>query len=223
MLAERPRIEHGTEEVARHLGYDATPTRPEHAGRTFMLCYRGDWGPDHVKVDCVFLNRSLLVAPGPRPRAVRPDAEALTCCNAELAGGKVKAFFDRVKVRDLYDVCNLEVEPGSVTVESPGGFLGSPWPGSGDPGPRAVHNPRLLTAHRAMDPGGPRRRGIERMRRSLEEAGMPSPLISWDPDRFTVCLDVRVDHGPSGGSAHRRSRPWRSAGCPGAARRSPPT
>lgn len=28
-------------------------------------------------------------------------------CDHELAGGKVKAFFDRVKVRDLYDVSNL--------------------------------------------------------------------------------------------------------------------
>lgn len=108
MLAERPRVERGIEEVARYLGYDVPPTKSEHAGRTFMLRYRGDWGPDHVKVDCVFLNRSPLVAPVPRPCAVRPDAEVVTFCDAELAGGKVKAFFDRVKVRDLYDVCNLE-------------------------------------------------------------------------------------------------------------------
>lgn len=108
MLAERPRVERGIEEVARYLGYDVPPTRSEHAGRTFMLRYRGDWGPDHVKVDCVFLNRSPLVPPGPRPCAVRPDAQVVTFCDAELAGGKVKAFFDRVKVRDLYDVCNLK-------------------------------------------------------------------------------------------------------------------
>lgn len=107
-LAERPRVELGIEEVARYLGYDVPPTRSEHAGRTFMLRYRGDWGPDHVKVDCVFLNRSPLVPPEPRPCAVRPDANVVTFCDAELAGGKVKAFFDRVKVRDLYDVCNLE-------------------------------------------------------------------------------------------------------------------
>ena len=108
MLAERPRIERGIEEVARYLGYDVPPTRSEHAGRTFMLCYRGDWGPDHVKVDCVFLNRSPLVPPAARPCAVRPNARVVTFCDAELAGGKVKALFDRVKVRDLYDVCNLE-------------------------------------------------------------------------------------------------------------------
>lgn len=108
MLAERPCVERGIEEVASYLGYDVPLTRSEHAGRTFMLRYRGDWGPDHVKIDCVFLNRSPLIPPGPRLCAVRPDAQVVTFCDAELAGGKVKAFFDRVKVRDLYDVCNLE-------------------------------------------------------------------------------------------------------------------
>lgn len=108
MLAERPRIERGIEEVARYLGYDVPPTRSEHAGRTFMLRYQGDWGPDHVKVDRVFLSRSPLASPAARPCAVRPDARIVTFCDAELAGGKAKALFDRVKVRDLYDICNLE-------------------------------------------------------------------------------------------------------------------
>lgn len=107
MLAERPAIERGIEEVARYLGYDVPPTKSEHAGRTFMLRYLGDRGPDHVKVDCVFLNRSPLTAPIMRACAIRPEAEVLMFCDHELAGGKVKAFFDRVKVRDLYDVSNL--------------------------------------------------------------------------------------------------------------------
>lgn len=108
MLADRPHIERGIEEVARYLGYDVPSTKSEHAGRTFMLRYRGDWGPDHVKIDCVFLNRSPLVHPAPRACAIRPDAQVVTFSDAELSGGKVKAFFDRVKVRDLYDICNLE-------------------------------------------------------------------------------------------------------------------
>lgn len=107
MLAERPAVERGIEEVARYLGYDVPPTKSEHAGRTFMLRYLGGWGPDNVKVDCVFLNRSPLTAPAMRRCAVRPEAEILMFCDDELAGGKVKAFFDRVKVRDLYDVSNL--------------------------------------------------------------------------------------------------------------------
>lgn len=36
------------------------------------------------------------------------DGTIVTFCDAELAGGKAKALFDRVKVRDLYDICNLE-------------------------------------------------------------------------------------------------------------------
>lgn len=36
-----------------------------------------------------------------------PSAKVRTFADAELAAGKVKAFFDRVKVRDLYDVSNL--------------------------------------------------------------------------------------------------------------------
>ena len=108
MLAERPRIERGIEEVARYLGYDAPPTKSEHAGKTLILRYRSDWGPDHVKIDCVFLNRSPLIPPASRPCAIRPDAQVITFSDAELIGGKVKALFDRVKIRDLYDVCSLE-------------------------------------------------------------------------------------------------------------------
>ena len=37
-----------------------------------------------------------------------------TFADAELAGGKVKALFDRVKVRDLYDVYNLKGVCGSL-------------------------------------------------------------------------------------------------------------
>ena len=108
MLAERPRIERGIEEVARYLGYDVPPTKSEHAGRAFILRYRGDWGPDHVKIDCNFLNRSLLMVPASRPCVIRPDAQVVTFSDTELVGSKVKALFDRVEIRDLYDVCSLE-------------------------------------------------------------------------------------------------------------------
>lgn len=107
MLAERPVIEDGIEEVGRALGYDVSPADGGHAGRTFMLRYRGDWGIDHVKVDCIYMNRSPLIIPTLRSCAMRPDAEVLMFDDIELAGGKVKAFFDRVKVRDLYDISNL--------------------------------------------------------------------------------------------------------------------
>lgn len=78
MLAERPRIERGIEEVARCLDYDGPPTKSEHAGRTFVLRYRSEWGPDHVKLDCTFLNRSPLVKPAARGCVIRPDARIVT-------------------------------------------------------------------------------------------------------------------------------------------------
>lgn len=107
MLADRPRIEAGIEAVAQALGYAVEAHPGGHAGRTFLLRYRGDWGVDHVKVDCIYMNRSPILPPIVRETPVRPGAKVRTFSDAELAAGKVKAFFDRVKVRDLYDVSNL--------------------------------------------------------------------------------------------------------------------
>lgn len=108
MLADRPRIEDGIEAVAQVLGYAVEPHPGGHAGRTFLLRYRGDWRVDHVKVDCIYMNRSPILPPVVRETPVRPGARVRTFADAELAAGKVKAFFDRVKVRDLYDVPNLQ-------------------------------------------------------------------------------------------------------------------
>ena len=107
MLADRPRIEAGIEAVAQALGYAVEAHPGGHAGRTFLLRYRGDWGVDHVKVDCIYMNRLPILPPVVRETPVRPDAKVRTFADAELAAGKVKAFFDRVKVRDLYDISNL--------------------------------------------------------------------------------------------------------------------
>ena len=101
MLAERPAIELAIEEVARFQGYDVSAGEGGHAGRTFVMRYRGDWGADHVKVDCIYMNRSPLRPARLRQSPLRPGADVLMFEDAELAGGKVKAFFDRVKIRDL--------------------------------------------------------------------------------------------------------------------------
>lgn len=108
MVAERPVIERGIEEVGRALGYEVSVREGGHAGKTFVLRYRGDWGFDHVKIDCIYMNRSPLISPKLRSCPIRPDVEVLMFDDRELAGGKVKAYFDRVKVRDLYDVSNLK-------------------------------------------------------------------------------------------------------------------
>ena len=107
MLAERPDIERGIQEIARSQGYSVTGNPGSHAGCTFVLNYRSKWGPDHVKIDCVFLNRSPVTPLVTRSTPMRSGFSVLTFGDAELIGGKVKAFYDRVKVRDLYDVNNL--------------------------------------------------------------------------------------------------------------------
>ena len=108
MLSERPLIERGIREVARSQGYSVTGGGGGHAGRSFVLNYRSQWGPDLVKIDCVYLNRSPVLPLVERATPLRPALGVLSFDDPELIGGKVKAFFDRVKVRDLYDVGNLE-------------------------------------------------------------------------------------------------------------------
>ena len=108
MLAERPLIEQSIREAARAQGYSVSGGEGGHAGRTFVLNYRSRWGPDLVKVDCVYLNRSPILPLAERTTPLRPSAGVLSFDDPELIGGKVKAFFDRVKVRDLYDIVSLE-------------------------------------------------------------------------------------------------------------------
>ena len=108
MLAERPIVERSIDEVARSQGYPVSGARGGHAGRTFLLGYRSQWGPDHVKIDCIYMNRSPLMPIERRSPILRPELDVPLFTDAELVGGKVKAFFDRVKVRDLYDVANLK-------------------------------------------------------------------------------------------------------------------
>ena len=108
MLTERPVIERSIDEVARSQGYVVSGAAGGHAGRTFILNYRSQWGPDHVKIDCIYLNRSPLMAIERRSSTLMPGLRVPLFADAELAGGKVKAFFDRVKVRDLYDIANLK-------------------------------------------------------------------------------------------------------------------
>lgn len=114
MLAERPSIEHAIEEVGKGQGYNVAAGEGGHAGRTFVLRYHTDWGPDHVKVDCIYMNRSPLFPVRARGCSLRPDTTIPMFEDAELAGGKVKALFDRVKIRDLYDISNLKRHFDSV-------------------------------------------------------------------------------------------------------------
>lgn len=107
MLADRPVVERSIAEVARAQGYSVSGGEGSHAGRTFVLGYSSSWGSDHVKIDCIYMNRSPLLPIEARETSLRPGARVAVFSDTELVGGKVKAFFDRVKVRDLYDISNL--------------------------------------------------------------------------------------------------------------------
>jgi predicted nucleotidyltransferase component of viral defense system len=124
MLAERPIIEEAIEEVVAFAGYTASGSSKDHAGRTFHLRYKGDWGADQIKIDLTYLNRVPLIQPVELSSFIRPSLSVLTFDEAELIGGKVKALYDRVAVRDLYDIANLktyldrksEEQPRSITL-----------------------------------------------------------------------------------------------------------
>lgn len=107
MLAVKPEIEQAVTEVAYALGYSIDPGRAEHAGRSFFLGYRGSHGPDNLKIDFTYLNRVPLFPIEERSTTLRDDLKVPTLSDYELVGGKAKAFFSRVKIRDLYDISNL--------------------------------------------------------------------------------------------------------------------
>lgn len=119
MEAERPLMEEGLREVAAALGYRVPPSKPAHAGTTLLLNYRGPRHDDHVKIDAIYLNRLPLVEPVVRETPLAAGLRVRSLSDAELIGGKVKAFFDRVKVRDLYDVSNLHRWLGAAGGEPP--------------------------------------------------------------------------------------------------------
>lgn len=108
MLAERPAIEKAVEEVVAFSGYTSSGSRGDHAGRTLHLKYTGDWGSDQIKIDLIYLNRIPLLTPQLKPCCLRPTLSVLAFSDLELIGGKTKALFDRVTVRDIYDIANLK-------------------------------------------------------------------------------------------------------------------
>jgi len=119
MLAERPAIEKAVEEVVAFYGYTSSGGRGEHAGRTFHLKYLGDWGPDQIKIDLIYLNRVPLLAPQLKPCSIRPTLSILTFSDIELIGGKTKALYDRVTVRDIYDIAHIKRYLDEALLNSP--------------------------------------------------------------------------------------------------------
>ncbi len=107
---ERPEVERAMAELGKSLGYTVTTSdKVEHSGRTLKLRYRYGDQRDLVKVDLIYLNRSpLLDAEKATCMACSPETSVTTLALAELVAGKTKALFDRLAVRDLYDIYRIQ-------------------------------------------------------------------------------------------------------------------
>ncbi|MCL2757614.1 MAG: nucleotidyl transferase AbiEii/AbiGii toxin family protein [Coriobacteriia bacterium] len=119
MLAERPIIEKAVGQVATTLGYTIPDKKGDHAGRTFQLRYAGNWGADSIKIDLIYLNRAPILTPVLQRTLLHPNLQVLMFSDYELVAGKVKALFDRVKIRDIYDIVNLYKYLENHLVERP--------------------------------------------------------------------------------------------------------
>lgn len=108
--AERPTLETAITALAESLGYEVTTSgKVEHSGRTFKMRYRYGNQRDLIKVDLIYLNRAPLLA-GERTSctACSPEVGVTTLALPELVAGKTKALFDRLAIRDLYDVYRIQ-------------------------------------------------------------------------------------------------------------------
>ncbi len=121
MMEKRPSLEKAVRQVGEALGYNISVNEPGHAGTTFILNYRGPRHSDHVKIDAIYMNRQPLLHPVMRSTALREGLKVRSFSDEELIGGKVKAFFDRVKIRDLYDISNLYRYLDSKIAANPNG------------------------------------------------------------------------------------------------------
>jgi predicted nucleotidyltransferase component of viral defense system len=108
--SERPVLETAITALATNLGYDVTTSgKVAHSGHTLKLRYRYGGQPDLIKVDLIYLNRApLLAAETATCKACSPEVKVTTLALAELVAGKTKALFDRLAIRDLYDVHRIQ-------------------------------------------------------------------------------------------------------------------
>lgn len=108
--AERPILEKAMHDLGTDMGYQVTTSeKVEHSGRTYKLRYRYGDQRDLIKVDLVYLNRApLLPAEKATCSACVPEVSVATLALPELIAGKTKALFDRLAIRDLYDVHRIQ-------------------------------------------------------------------------------------------------------------------
>jgi len=105
MLAERGDVMRALVALATSMGYEVAEGADEHAGRTYRLHYAGEVGRDTIKIDLNFLNRVPVLGGEPSScKVCSPGVQVRTFKLVELVAGKTKALFERVAMRDLYDI-----------------------------------------------------------------------------------------------------------------------
>lgn len=107
---ERPQLESAMTNLGTSMGYRVTTSsKIEHSGRIYKLRYRYGDQSDLIKVDFVYLNRApLLPAETATCFACSPEVGVTTLALPELVAGKTKAMFDRLAIRDLYDIHRVQ-------------------------------------------------------------------------------------------------------------------
>lgn len=104
---ERESVEAALQDVGSFLGYNVTASKETIAGRTFRLRYAGSRGADFIKIDINYLNRVPLQPVLYSECYIEKSIRIKTLSRAELIAGKTKALFDRVVVRDIYDISQI--------------------------------------------------------------------------------------------------------------------
>ncbi|MCL2736541.1 MAG: nucleotidyl transferase AbiEii/AbiGii toxin family protein [Propionibacteriaceae bacterium] len=109
MMAERDDLEQAIIDTGNQASFTVVPGKSEHSGRKFLLHYQGSHGPDHVKIDLDYLNRSPLLPSEPKTVHLSSGGDVTFPVNSdiELFAGKTKALVERVAVRDLYDIAQI--------------------------------------------------------------------------------------------------------------------
>jgi hypothetical protein len=103
-------MERALTELGTRLGYSvSTSAKVAHSGRTFKLRYGHGDQRDLIKIDLIYLNRApLLDYEQATCGTCSPETSVMTLALPELIAGKIKALFDRLAVRDLYDVYRIQ-------------------------------------------------------------------------------------------------------------------
>jgi predicted nucleotidyltransferase component of viral defense system len=116
MLAERPRLEQGLQQVAGRLGFTVKRAPGEHAGGKWRLTYTTALGRQgSVEIDVNFLLRTPLWPVAPRdshPIGGEQATQVLVVDDHELAAGKLAALVARNASRDVFDARELLGRPG---------------------------------------------------------------------------------------------------------------